>query len=539
MSVYGIDLGTTYSCIAKLDNYGNPIVIHNNDDGTDTLASAIYFENSQNIIVGEVAKEYAETDGVNVVQFIKREIGKDLPPHCIHGKSYTPTVLSAYILKRLKEMAEQQGENVKDVVITIPAYFGFKERNQTLNAGEMAGLNVLNLINEPTAAALNYCYRLYQEDMNVLVYDLGGGTFDVSLVHMALNDHRQMEIITTGGNDQLGGKDWDDKLFEIIQEHVMAEVGYISQLDVDDIQAIRAKVEIAKKKLSSAIKTDIRLRIQGQMIKVTITRQEFEEATKALVNQTMTYVDNTLAKAKDIKIDKVLLVGGSTYMPMIKNAVEKRFPGIVQQEDPDRAVAKGAAIYANMMKQEQTATKQSFHFFKKKSNDEISATVDMIVNDVSPRSFGIGVNYPEGYRIDNIVKEGQEMNKVYERYYATIYDNQTGMRFQVFENRSLDDKTFPCCFIGSNGQDIPVYTDPALEVKKLGDFSMSLNGKDPKGTNVKCEFIVKASGIYITVTSVTDKHYSTDAFITYENSYSASDIKKTQKEIDSITVMSD
>ncbi len=539
MSVYGIDLGTTYSCIAKLDDNGNPVVIHNNQDGTDTLASVLYFENSYNIIVGEIAKEYIETDGANVIQFVKREIGKDLPPHIIHGKSYTPTVLSAYILKRLKEMAEEQGEKVKDVVITIPAYFGFKERNETLHAGEMAGLNVLNLINEPTAAALNYCYRLYQEDMNILVYDLGGGTFDVSLVHMALSNNRQMEIITTGGNDMLGGKDWDEYLYVIMCNHITDELGMdVSYLDYEDIQAIRTKVEPAKKKLTTALKTDVRIRIQGQMLKITITRKEFEDATKSLVDQTMSYVEKTLQKAKDVKIDKVLLVGGSTYMPMIKNAIEKRFPGIVQQEDPDRAVAKGAAIYANIMnKEEETA--QSFHFLKRKKTNNTSATVDFIVNDVSPRSFGVGVSTPEGYRIDNIVKEGQEMNKVYTRQYATVYNKQKGMLFQVFENRSLDDRTFPCCFVDSRGQSIPLPTDPALEVKKLGEFNMELNGKDPKGTCVQCDFTVKASGIYIKVTSLTDKRYTTDAFITYDNSYNDNDIKKIKQEMMSVSVASE
>ncbi|MCD7839609.1 MAG: Hsp70 family protein [Erysipelotrichaceae bacterium] len=529
MSVYGIDLGTTYSCIAKLDANGNPVIIHNNNDDSDTLASALYFENGHHVIIGENAKEYVETDGENVVQFIKREIGKDYPPHVIHGNSYTPTVLSAYILKRLKEMAEEQGESVKDVVITIPAYFGFKERNQTLHAGEIAGLNVMNLINEPTAAALSYCFRLYQENMNVLVYDLGGGTFDVSIVHMALDNNRQMEIIATGGNDMLGGKDWDEHLYAIICERVIEETGMdIYDLDSEEIQSIRSKIEVVKKKLSTALKADIRLRIQGQRLTITITRQEFEDATKALVDQTMTYVENTLDKVKNIKIDKVLLVGGSTYMQMIKNAVEKRFPGIVQQEDPNRAVAKGAAIYAHMMKQEELA-----------KNNHMSVNADLVVHDVSPRSFGIGVTFPEGYLIDNIVKEGQEMNKVYTRKYRTVYDNQRGMFFQVYENRSLDDRTTPCCYNDANGKNVDVYTDPALEVKKLGEFTMELNGKDPKGTYVLCEFTVKASGIYITVTSLTDKNYTTDAFITYDNSYNSDEVQTLQKEVAGVTLMSE
>ena len=180
MSTYGIDLGTTYSCIARLDSNGNPEVIRNNEDDSNTVASVVFFENDSNVIVGQAAKENVETDGERVVQFVKREIGKrDTRTYEFDGKTYTPVEISALILTRLKNLVEAQGGTIEDVVITVPAYFGLEERSATRQAGELAGLHVLSLINEPTAAALSYCARQFQEDRTILVYDLGGGTFDI------------------------------------------------------------------------------------------------------------------------------------------------------------------------------------------------------------------------------------------------------------------------------------------------------------------------------------------------------------------------
>ena len=225
MSTYGIDLGTTYSCIAALDRNGNPEVVRNQTDASDTLASAVFFESADNVVIGNSAKDMVETDGERVVQFVKREIGKpNAQTYEFDGKTYTPVEISALILGRLKQMVEEQGGTVEDVVITCPAYFGLEERNATKEAGKLAGMNVLNLINEPTAAALSYCARQFQEERTILVYDLGGGTFDVTIVKMSLvtnaegNEVQKVAVVATGGNDLLGGKDWDDKLFDFIMQ---------------------------------------------------------------------------------------------------------------------------------------------------------------------------------------------------------------------------------------------------------------------------------------------------------------------------------
>ena len=259
MSTYGIDLGTTYSCIATLDSNGNPEVIRNQVDASDTLASCVYFESEDNVIIGASAKDMVETDGDRVVQFVKREIGKpDAKTYTFDGKDYTPVEISSLILKRLKQMVEEQGGTVDDVVITCPAYFGLEERNATKKAGELAGMNVLNLINEPTAAALSYCARQFKEERTILVYDLGGGTFDVTIVKMSQDtnangdDVQKVTVVATGGNDRLGGKDWDDKLFEYILQGCCDENGLTpDEIDAETRQVIRSRVEIAKKKLSN------------------------------------------------------------------------------------------------------------------------------------------------------------------------------------------------------------------------------------------------------------------------------------------------
>ncbi|MCD7840691.1 MAG: Hsp70 family protein [Erysipelotrichaceae bacterium] len=557
MATFGIDLGTTYSCIAELDAQGNPQVIHNNTDDSDTLASALYFESLENIIIGDSAKEYVETDGANVVQFIKREIGKEdeFPPRILHGQEFTPVKLSSLILQGIKNMAEEQGKEVTDVIITVPAYFGLKERNLTKTAGEAIGLNVMDLINEPTAAALNYCHRLFQEDMNILVYDLGGGTFDVTLIKMSTKqgddgqEEAQVEVVVTGGNDRLGGKDWDDALYGYVKNKVVEEIGLTEDdLDADTLQTIRSKVEATKKKLTKAEKAVFKVNVDGQIVKFDVTKQEFEDLTRSLVDQTMSYVEGTLDKAAEKlgaapQIDKVLLVGGSTYMPMIKNAVEARFPGIVQQEDPDRAVAKGAAIYANMKITEIT---DPIDPDNKKApqksggtggNTEVNDKPKTTIVDVSPRSFGPAVNFrnEQGqleFLIDNLVKEGEKMGQTVEKVYGTSVPNQQIIVLQVYESRSIKDTVVPCFKPNPNYRSqedelyIPQDTAPEDEVKKLGELQLELSGTDPEGTAIYVEFTVNASGIQIKATLSTDMSRSNIATIVFDGGVKAEDLKK-------------
>lgn len=518
MSTYGIDLGTTYSCIATLDRNGNPEVVRNQADASDTLASAVFFESADNVIIGNSAKDMVETDGERVVQFVKREIGKpNARTYEFDGKTCTSVEISALILGRLKQMVEEQGGSVDDVVITCPAYFGLEERNATKKAGELAGMNVLNLINEPTAAALSYCARQFQEERTILVYDLGGGTFDVTIVKMSLemnadgNEVQKVTVITTGGNDELGGKDWDDKLFDHILQACCDENGLTpDEIDVETRQLIRSRVETTKKKLSNAETAKVKINVNGAMTTINISREEFENLTSDKVAQTMTYVEDTLQKAGNIEIDTVLLVGGSTFMPMIRNAVEARFPGKVQIEDPDRAVAKGAAICASMLVEEAegsvpapapigagddpeggnttgTTEPQASH-----TGSGLSSS--FVVEDQTPRSFGPGVfNKAGDYIIENIIKMGEIMPATAVNTYYTMVDNQDKIVLRAFENMSYDDSLTPCV----NDMGEPQPTDPAHNVKLLGELEMDLPPNTIKNSPIEVTFQVDAVGVYV------------------------------------------
>lgn len=504
MSTYGIDLGTTYSCIATLDRNGNPEVVRNQADASDTLASAVFFESTDNVVIGNSAKDMVETDGERVVQFVKREIGKpNARTYEFYGKTYTPVEISALILGRLKQMVEEQGGSVDDVVITCPAYFGLEERTATRKAGELAGMNVRNLIDEPTAAALSYCARQFQEERTILVYDLGGGTFDVTIVKMSLvmnsdgNEVQKVIVIATGGNDELGGKDWDDKLFDHILQACCDENGLTpDEIDVETRQLIRSRVETTKKKLSNAETAKVKINVNGAMTTINITREEFENLTSDKVAQTMTYVEDTLQKAGNIEIDTVLLVGGSTFMPMIRNAVEARFPGKVQIEDPDRAVAKGAAIWASILVEEAEEVAPSPEPVDPEPQPSHGSGISkrFVVVIPAPRSFGPGVlNEVGDYIIDNIIKMGEIIPATAVKTYYTAADNMEKIVLRAFENMSQDEILTPCV----NNMGEPQQTDPAHNVKLLGELEMLLPPNTKKGSPIEVTFQIDVVGVYV------------------------------------------
>ena len=506
MNTYGIDLGTTYSCIARLDSNGNPEVIRNNEDDSNTVASVVFFENETNVVVGQAAKENVETDGERVVQFVKREIGK-LPVRTYEfdGKTYTPVEISALILTRLKNLVEAQGGKIEDAVITVPAYFGLEERAATKQAGELAGLNVLSLINEPTAAALSYCARQFQEDRTILVYDLGGGTFDVTIIKMSMaqndsgRDVQKITVLATGGDDKLGGKDWDEKLFNHILHACCDDNGLMpEEISAETRQDIFSKVEEAKRKLSKKQSAKLRIDVNGSRTEIVIKRSDFEQMTSDLVAKTMNFVDATLEQVPDAAIDTVLLVGGSTYMPMIINAVESKFPGKVQQHDPDQAVAKGAAIYASMLVEEvDNPSAQGTETSGEETPHAEQLTSKFTVEDQTPRSFGPGVVDMNGgkqtYVLENFIKIGEKMPAVFTKTYYPLEYNQELVRLRAFENRSTDDTLIPC--VDEDGN--PQATDPAHNVKLLGELVVNLPPNTSRDTPIKVTFKVDASGVHV------------------------------------------
>jgi molecular chaperone DnaK len=343
--VVGIDLGTTFSAIAHIDAYGKPQIIPNTE--TERITPSVVFFDGTNVIVGTVAKNNAVAEPEKIVDFVKREMGK--PKEQFHrdfgGKTYSAEELSAVIIKKLKGDAEKYLEQpITDAVITVPAYFNDAERTSTITAGRLAGLNVLQIVNEPTAAALAYGLDKLDENQTVFVFDLGGGTFDVTI--MRIVDHK-IEMLATNGDHRLGGKDWDDVIVNLIAEEFDKLHGENPLLDLHSYQELHNRALAAKIQLSSRNSTTIVYHHGGKSVKLTITRKEFEQRTRHLVEKCKTICEMVMqeAKMKWDQIDKVLLAGGMTRMPMMR-AMIAGFSSVtlIDHVNPDEVVARGAAI---------------------------------------------------------------------------------------------------------------------------------------------------------------------------------------------------
>lgn len=348
--IYGIDLGTTYSVVGYIDETGRPAVCRNSD-GQDTTPSLVYFESPDNIVVGRVAKETAGVFPDQVVSLIKREMGDRDWRREFFGKEYTPPSVSALILSALVKDAEaERGRPVTDVVITVPAYFGLLEKDATRSAGEIAGLNVIGIVPEPVAAALHYGVTGSADGTTFLVYDLGGGTFDISLITMT---DTSVEVLAVGGNHRLGGADWDDKLFDHLLDQFAAQWDDDSARDDEqELEDLRNLTEQVKKDLSKAESKKVVRRYGGTSASVTVTRQQFEEMTAELLEETIRITRQTLDEAERRypgirgRISELLLVGGSSRMPAVADRLRAEFRWEPRLTDPDLAVAKGAALYA-------------------------------------------------------------------------------------------------------------------------------------------------------------------------------------------------
>lgn len=348
--IYGIDLGTTYSVVGWIDETGRPAVIRNSD-GQDTTPSVVYFESPDNIVVGRVAKETAGVFPDQVVSLIKREMGDREWRRDFFGREYTPPSVSALVLSALARDAEAEtGRPVRDVVITVPAYFGLLEKDATRSAGEIAGLNVIGIVPEPVAAALHYGVSGSADGTTFLVYDLGGGTFDISLIKMT---DASVEVLAVGGDHRLGGADWDEKLFDHLLDQLTAQWGDDSaREDEQELQDLRNITEQVKKDLSRAESKKVIRRYGGISASVTVTRQQLEEMTAELLEETIRITRQTLDEAEQRypgvrdQISELLLVGGSARMPAVADRLRKEFRWEPRLTDPDLAVAKGAALYA-------------------------------------------------------------------------------------------------------------------------------------------------------------------------------------------------
>lgn len=349
--VFGIDLGTTYSAIARVNEYGQAEVIRN-AAGNIMTPSVVYFESgSENIIVGEEAKNSVVAEPDRVVTVIKRHMGEVFPLD-FDGKEFTPESISALILRALVDFAQEQTEiESKKAVITVPAYFGVQEKEATRQAGVIAGLDVMQIITEPVAAALSYGVNIKDERKTVFVYDLGGGTFDTTILKISPD---ALEVVAIDGNRVLGGVDWDNRLAELVNEKFVAETGVEDDpMDDDEFVAdLMQTVEKVKIALSQKETATANLRLGAAKAKVAVSRAEFEAVTRNLLDQTIEIAQRTLeagqSKEPGLEIDEYLLVGGSSMMPAVAAAVQAAFGKEPKLMDPNLAVAKGAAIYSTL-----------------------------------------------------------------------------------------------------------------------------------------------------------------------------------------------
>ncbi|WP_163512254.1 Hsp70 family protein [Fodinicola acaciae] len=484
--VYGIDLGTTYSCIAQVDEYGRPAVIPNADSQPAT-PSVVMFDSPTDIVVGIQAKRNARVRPDDVVSLVKRHMGDDDWRVRVHGQDYSAPAISSLILRALTTDAERAtGQTVTDVVITVPAYFGDAERKATKLAGELAGLNVVDIINEPTAAAFAYGFAQAGDtaEETVLVYDLGGGTFDVTVIKLAA---KKIQVVATDGDHELGGADWDDQLTTYLSAQFVAE-----QPDAGDplddtygAQDLLTMAEETKQSLTGREQVDAFVIHNGGRASITVTRQAYEELTASLLERTIELTKRVLATAAERgapTIDKVLLVGGMSKSPAVARRLQEEFGFTPQLADPDLAVAKGAAIYGQKKELEAFVesaggTDKAAAVRDAAAKYGLSATaaavlVDTEVSNVTSRGFGLALADGSGQLYVEFLAHANDTLPVEsEQRFFTVADNQTEVLVEVYEQATADESER----IGDNKK--------IVEGRLLG-----IPAGQPKGTPVDVRF---------------------------------------------------
>lgn len=487
--IIGIDLGTTNSCVSVMEG-GEPVVI-TNSEGARTTPSVVSFQANGERLVGQVAKRQAITNPDKTIISIKREMGTDHKTN-IDGKDYTPQEISAMILQKIKSDAEAYlGETVTQAVITVPAYFNDAERQATKDAGKIAGLEVLRIINEPTAASLAYGLDKMDEAHKILVYDLGGGTFDVSILDLG---DGVFEVISTKGDARLGGDDFDQRIINHIAEDFKGQYGIDLRTDKMALQRLKEAAEKAKIELSSGTQTMINLPFitadatGPKHVDMTLTRAKFNELTADLVKKTIDIMKDALS-AGNVSlndVDKIILVGGSTRIPAVVDAV-KNFTGKEPSKgvNPDEVVAMGAAIQAGVLTGE---------------------VKDVLLLDVTPLTLGIetlgGIATP-------LIERNTTIPARKSQIFSTAADGQTSVEINIVQGQR----------------------QMAADNKTLGRFTLSGIAPAPRGIpQIEVTFDIDANGIV--KVSATDKATGKEANVTITASTNLSDdeIDKAVKE---------
>ncbi len=485
--IIGIDLGTTNSCVAVMEG-GEPTVI-TNPEGARTTPSVVAFTKTGERLVGQVAKRQAITNP-NTISSIKREMGTDYKVD-IDGKKYTPQEISAMTLQKLKSDAESYlGEAITQAVITVPAYFSDAQRQATKDAGKIAGLEVLRIINEPTVAAL--AYGLDKDtDQKIMVYDLGGGTFDVSILEIG---DGVFEVLATSGNNKLGGDDFDQKVIDFLADEFKKENGIDLKADKMALQRLKEAAEKAKIELSGVMSTNINLPFitadatGPKHLDITLTRQRFNELTSDLVEKTMIPTQNALSDAgiSPAEIDKVLLVGGSSRIPAVQEAVQRLIGSEPHKGiNPDECVAIGAAIQAGVL-----------------SGD----VEDLVLLDGTPLSLGIETM---GGVFTKIIDRNTTIPTKKSQIFSTAADSQTSVEVHVLQGE----------------REMAAYN------KTLGRFSLMNIPPAPRGVpQIEVSFDIDANGIVHVTAKDMGTGNSQDITITSSTNLSDEDIEKAVKE---------
>lgn len=505
-TIFGIDLGTTYSCIAYVDEYGRPSVVPNVDSDR-TTPSVVLFTGDERI-VGKHAKQSSKLEPDNVVDMVKRFMGKSSEFAFIYNeKNYTPEEISSYIIKKLVQDAEQNsGKKITDVVVTCPAYFGELERASTKAAGEIAGLNVRAILNEPTAAAIFYGIN-QEEDQTILVYDLGGGTFDITVIQIKGNN---IQVVCTDGDHNLGGRNWDEEVVAYLGEQWQQQNSSDDDPleDPESLQELYGLAEEAKKTLTTRQTRNISFTHDMKRLRHSLTRQKFDELTQHLLDTTIEKMKLAIAEAEKkgvTKFDKILMVGGSTRMPQVARRIKEEFRLETQFCDPDEAVAKGAAVYAHhlmlgeelvkVIAQKQGVSEKDVDTSKvdtdtlNDAQEEVAeiyglpskvvatATTAKIVN-VTSRSFGvISLDQSQEKVVSNLIFKNDSIPAKKVGNFCTSKDNQENVLIEIVDNFS---------------------SDQIYEVEgshKLGEATLSIPSGLPAGAPIEITYEINEQGL--------------------------------------------